>query len=269
MLESTVHKPKHMQEIRIHVHDAWSRLLGNSLLGPLGVCGTNLDGGVSLPDSDQQFDLCFNPKTSLPPSFFLLCHNWTIATCRPSTHQRETVAYTFITFGKGVTNQVFLHRHLPMSLKWKVFNQCVLPAMTYGCQTWSLTKALVKKLEMSQQAMERKMFHVELKDRFCNTITRQRSRVTDIVQYVTNTKWKWAGHIAWMKDNRWTVRSRVADKGCKISRMTKTSLERWHCGATGSGMDKNSKGQRKMEDSRRATSCSGRTQPRIEQNRIE
>ena len=35
---------------------------------------------------------------------------------------------------------------------------------------------------------------------------------------------------------------------CKISWKTKTSLERWHCGATGSGMDKDSKGQRKMED---------------------
>ena len=94
-----------------------------------------------------------------------------------------------------------------MSLKRKVFNQCVLPAMTYGCQTWSLTKALVKKLETSQRAMERRMLNVKLTDRIRNTTTRQRTRVTDIVQYVTNTKWKWAGHIARMKDNRWTIGS--------------------------------------------------------------
>ena len=31
--------------------------------------------------------------------------------------------------------------------------------------------------------------------------------MTDIVQYVTNTKWKWAGHIVRMKGNRWTIRS--------------------------------------------------------------
>ena len=36
--------------------------------------------------------------------------------------------------------------------------------MTYGCQTWSLTKALVKKLETSQRAMERRMLNVKLKD---------------------------------------------------------------------------------------------------------
>ena len=39
-------------------------------------------------------------------------------------------------FGKD--RVIFLDGHLPMSLNRKVFNQCVLPAMTYGCQTWSL-----------------------------------------------------------------------------------------------------------------------------------
>ena len=44
--------------------------------------------------------------------------------------------------------------------------------------------------------MERKMLNVKLKDRICNTIIRQRTRVTDIVQYITKTKWKWAGYVA-------------------------------------------------------------------------
>ena len=51
------------------------------------------------------------------------------------------------------------------------------------------------------------MLNVKLKDRIRNTIIRQRTRMTDIVQYVTNTKWKWAGHIAPMKDNRRAIRS--------------------------------------------------------------
>ena len=48
----------------------------------------------------------------------------------------------------GKYREIFLDRHLPMCLK-KVFNQYVLPAITYGCQTWSLTKAFVKKQETS------------------------------------------------------------------------------------------------------------------------
>ena len=69
--------------------------------------------------------------------------------------------------------EIFLDRHLPVILKRKLFNQCVLPAMTYGCQTWSLTKALIKKLETSQRAMERKMLNVKLKDKIRNIIIRQ------------------------------------------------------------------------------------------------
>ena len=42
----------------------------------------------------------------------------------------------------------------------------------------------------------------------------------------------------------------------KIKRKTKTSLRKRHWEATGNGMDKNSKGQRKLEDSGgRLTSC--------------
>ena len=82
-----------------------------------------------------------------------------------------------------------------------------LTSMTQRCQTWSLTKALVKKLETSQRAVERRMFNVKLNDRIRNTIIRQRTRVKDIVQYVTNTKWIWAGHIARINDNGWAIRS--------------------------------------------------------------
>ena len=65
----------------------------------------------------------------------------------------------------GKYGEISLDRHLPMSLDRKVFNQYVLLAVTYGCQTWSLTKALVKKLETSQRAVERKMLNAKLKDK--------------------------------------------------------------------------------------------------------
>ena len=51
-----------------------------------------------------------------------------------------------------------------------------------------------------------------------------------------------------MKDNRWTIESTEWQVKCfKISRKTKPSLEKWQRGATGSGMDKDRKGQRQLE----------------------
>ena len=52
-----------------------------------------------------------------------------------------------------------------MCLKRKVYNGCILPAMTYGCETWKLTKSSENKLRIAQRAMERAMLGVTLRDR--------------------------------------------------------------------------------------------------------
>ncbi len=39
-----------------------------------------------------------------------------------------------------------LKSNYPISYKSHLFNSCVLPALTYGCQIWTLSKQLEKKL---------------------------------------------------------------------------------------------------------------------------
>ena len=68
-------------------------------------------------------------------------------------------------------------------------------------------KSISKETRNKPMSYGKGMLNVKLEDRIRNTTISLRTRVKDIVQYVTNTKWKWAGHIAQMKDNRWTIRS--------------------------------------------------------------
>ena len=92
--------------------------------------------------------------------------------------------------------------------------------------------------------MERKTLNIKLKDRISSTIIRQRTRMTDVAEFVTTEKIKWAGHIARMKDSRWTIRSTEWQiKGVRTVRRS-NSLDRRHCGATENGMDKDRKGHR-------------------------
>ena len=79
--------------------------------------------------------------------------------------------------------------------------------MTYGCQTWTLTKGIIHRLQVSQRAMERKILNIKIKDRISNRTIRERTKVDDIIEVVTKAKWRWAGHVARMSDNRWTIRS--------------------------------------------------------------
>ncbi|KAI8420615.1 hypothetical protein MSG28_007859 [Choristoneura fumiferana] len=101
--------------------------------------------------------------------------------------------------------------NIPQCLKTRVFDQCVLPVMTYGAETWSLTVGLLERLKVTQRAMERAMLGVSLRDRIRNTEIRRRTKVTDIAGKICKLKWQWAGHIARRTDNRWGEKSSSGD----------------------------------------------------------
>ena len=100
-------------------------------------------------------------------------------------------------------------RKLPVSIppppppkKKKVMDQCVFPTMTYGCQTWFLNEQLTNKQRRAQRATERNMF-VNVQDKIAYSEIRKRTKIVDIIDYTLKQKWRWAGHIAIMKDIRW------------------------------------------------------------------
>ena len=96
----------------------------------------------------------------------------------------------------GKYREIFQAKHLLLSLKRSIFNQCVLPASTDRCQTLSQTVALIDECETNQQAVEGKKLNVKLKGRIQIPSVGKEPGVTDIAEYVTKAKWIWAGYIA-------------------------------------------------------------------------
>lgn len=91
---------------------------------------------------------------------------------------------------------------IPISLKRKTFNQCVLPVLTYDAETLTLTKISIKKLQTTQRKMERAMIGLTLRDRIRNEEIRRRTGFRDIIERIARLKWKWTGHIARLRDGR-------------------------------------------------------------------
>ncbi|CAH2239686.1 jg12462 [Pararge aegeria aegeria] len=87
-----------------------------------------------------------------------------------------------------------------------VFEQCVLPVMTYGTETWSLTMGIIRRLRVTLRVMERAMLEESLRDQIRNEEVRRRTRATDIAQRVAKLKQQWAGHIARRTDGRWGLK---------------------------------------------------------------
>ena len=77
---------------------------------------------------------------------------------------------------------------IPLSLKKKVFNQLILPVLTYGSETWSLTKAMERKLVSTQRAMERIMMGIILKDGKKATWIREQTKAEDTIWTIKKKK---------------------------------------------------------------------------------
>ncbi|KAK2175255.1 hypothetical protein NP493_742g01047 [Ridgeia piscesae] len=67
-------------------------------------------------------------------------------------------------------------------LKNQVYNSCVLPAMTYGAETWALTTQAKNKLAAAQTKMERNMLYITYRDRKTNIWIREKTK--DVIEQV-------------------------------------------------------------------------------------
>ncbi len=116
---------------------------------------------------------------------------------------RRRIGMGWSAFGK---KNLVINSNLPLSLKRNVYNQCVLPLITYGSQTWRLTKELKRKLRIAQRRMERRMLGITWRDKKRASWIRQQTKVEDIQMTIKKKKWTWAEHVMRKCDNRWTTR---------------------------------------------------------------
>ena len=84
-------------------------------------------------------------------------------------------------------------------------NSCVLPATTYGAETWALTTQAKNNLAAAQTKMERSILNITYRGRTPNIWIREKTKVRDVTEKVKRRKWIWAGHVSRIRDDRWTT----------------------------------------------------------------
>jgi hypothetical protein len=90
---------------------------------------------------------------------------------------------------------ILKNKKVPVCMKRKVFDACILPVFTDRAETTTLTKASINKLSVTQRAMERAMLGISLRDRVLNEDIRARTKVKDVAEVVLGLKWRamWQG----------------------------------------------------------------------------
>ena len=104
----------------------------------------------------------------------------------------------------GRASSIFKNQNIPIIQKRQVYDQCITPTVTYGAETWNLTKKQTLKLRTMQRAHKIIMLSITWRD--CKTATwiREQTKIRDILTTASKMKWNWAGHLARTTDNRWT-----------------------------------------------------------------
>ncbi|KAH7704024.1 endonuclease-reverse transcriptase [Aphelenchoides avenae] len=105
--------------------------------------------------------------------------------------------------------QEVLKRMSDTKMRANLFNTTVLPALLYGCETWTLTKRQEDKLSTTERAMERRVLGITMWDQERNEAVRERTGFADAVTEARKRKLRWAGHVARRDEGRWTKATTV------------------------------------------------------------
>ena len=98
------------------------------------------------------------------------------------------IGLTWAAFGR--LRYILKDETIPINLKRKVYESCILPVATYGLKTMTLTES-VNRLRTTQMAM----LGILLREMIRNENIRRRTGVTDVIERIAKLKWQWVGDI--------------------------------------------------------------------------
>ena len=91
-----------------------------------------------------------------------------------------------------------------VTIKRKLFNVCILPILTYGCQTWTMSQSTQQKLRTCQRSIERSILGFKRKDKKRATELRKITKFEDVIKKTRQMKWRWTGHMLREPKEKWT-----------------------------------------------------------------
>jgi len=99
--------------------------------------------------------------------------------------------------------KIILRGKFSQKTKTKIFNSTVIPVMTYGAQTWAITKKQTHKLCVTQNNMLRRMLQIKLKDHIPIQDVLQQANTKSVYTAVKSLKLGYAGHLAREPEPKW------------------------------------------------------------------
>ena len=94
------------------------------------------------------------------------------------------------------------HQNIPMTAKQQIINSIFIPTLCYQSQTWTMTKAHIRKINTCEMRCLRRAANLTIRDRVKNEHIRQLVGTTPCSKYIQRQKIKWFGHVVRMEDQQ-------------------------------------------------------------------
>lgn len=115
----------------------------------------------------------------------------------------------------ALCNTFVKKKEITQKTKITVYNTVYKPVLTYGCETWNISKQMKSKIQTLEMKYLRAVKGVTRRDKIRNQKVREDLKVEPILEYMDRQKMKWFGHITRMGENRQVKRvwlARTTDK---------------------------------------------------------
>lgn len=106
-------------------------------------------------------------------------------------------------------SNIWKSNSLSKHLKLKIFNSCVIPVLTYGCESWKATKALERKLDNFENKCLRRILNLKWSDFRPNTQIRQETKQENVSNFIRKRRWNYIGHTLRMDERRLPYQSLI------------------------------------------------------------
>lgn len=121
--------------------------------------------------------------------------------CNSEKDIEHRVAAAHIAYGK-LCRRVFDNKDLTRRTKLMVYEAVVVSTLLYGCETWTLYRRDLKKLECFHQQKLRSMLCIKWKDHITNNEVLYRANSQSMESTIMRHRLRWSGHVARMPETR-------------------------------------------------------------------
>ena len=101
-----------------------------------------------------------------------------------------------------INNTTIGKKEISRDAKMLIYNSVYLPTLTYGAESWTLTKNQEEKLNMPEMKYLRRVAGKTRRDRVRNNIIREEVGQTAIQEHIKKKELRWFGHLNRLDENR-------------------------------------------------------------------